>query len=100
MWGNASRRTPAYACFLAGQLVRAEEDRHILSSEEDPSLVVGQVLLDEENVSWVYVGYRITSVGSRDHHFVRALTGERRLPGPLWTYNASNPETIRRKFQL
>lgn len=62
------------------------------------TLTIGQVVKDEAGESWVYYGYRVTSVHSRSHHFVKCLPGKRELAGLPWVYSATHEETIRHKF--
>ena len=61
-------------------------------------MAIGTIIHDAQGAAWVYVGFRVTTTGSHSHSFVRALTGARGHPGPLWTYSASNEDTLRRKF--
>lgn len=46
---------------------------------------------------YVYLGYRVTSAGTRSRLFVRALAAGDRTPTP-WTYVASNERTMISKF--
>jgi hypothetical protein len=61
------------------------------------NIKLGQIVLDEKGEVYVYYGARETSVGSLEHHFVRAMRLKDR-GAPPWTYKASNEETLRRKF--
>lgn len=64
-------------------------------------LQLGRVLKCKDGYTWVYVGYRVTSIGTNSHYFTRALPyGEGYLgpATPLWTYNATSFESLRGKF--
>lgn len=58
-------------------------------------LKTGDTLKCIDGYSWVYVGYRITSVQTYEHHFSRYDF----IPynGP-WTYEAVNMKTLYKKF--
>lgn len=61
-------------------------------------LEIGAVVLDTDGKKWVYIGYRVTTVDSYEHSFVRALEGRRHHSVEPWTWKASRPETVARKF--
>lgn len=67
-------------------------------SDDEIDLTIGQTCHDDQGDLWVYIGYRITSVNTKDHGFVRAMSGYRGLFRPPWTYYATRPKTIYRKF--
>lgn len=51
----------------------------------------------QDDAPWVYVGYRVTSVGSRSHHFVRMLQMSR-VPPYMYHYMATREATLKKKF--
>lgn len=65
---------------------------------EPPTLIAfGAVCHDTQGRKWVCTGSRVTSVGTRSYFFTREL--HRHLNGAHpWMYNATQHETLRRKF--
>lgn len=62
-------------------------------------LELGTICYDAHGQPWCYIGYRTTSVDSRDHHFAKCYVGgDRSISGPTWIYHASREATILRKF--
>lgn len=59
-------------------------------------LTKGMVVWDVKGDDWVYVGCRTTTVGTTEHWFVQFIA--RRHWGTLYTYKATKPETLVRKF--
>lgn len=57
---------------------------------------IGQSLLDDRGLAWVYIGSRPTSVGTTEHILAR-VTGDR-WPDAVRLYKATKHETIRAKF--
>jgi hypothetical protein len=51
---------------------------------------------DADGQPWLYFGYRTTSIGTKDHYFIKCLTGKKIAPS--WTYHASKAETLKLKF--
>ena len=63
-------------------------------SERPLVIKPGTQVWDKDNKMWIYVGFRITSVGSHSHYFCRMAEN-----GQLYTYQASVEATLRRKFR-
>lgn len=82
-------------CGAHAQLLREREMSTI--SHLRPKRI-GTLVHDNKGAAWIYIGYRVTTTNSKHHTFVRALDGGRADPGPPWTYSASTPETLKRKF--
>lgn len=60
-------------------------------------LPMGLVVHDIKGTAWVYLGFRITSVGSVEHRFHVGMPYPRGY-GPDYEYRAVRRETLIRKF--
>ena len=63
----------------------------------DIGLKTGDMLKDKDGLTYMYLGYRVSSTGNADHHFIRVDL----LPAPdqqYWTYNAVYYDTLCRRF--
>lgn len=58
---------------------------------------LGRVVHDVKGNAWVYIGYRVTTCNTYDHHFCKEVRNTY-LPQRPWMYNATNPDTLCKKF--
>ena len=59
---------------------------------------LGTVAYDADDKAWVYVGHRLTSVGTTEHHLILAKQGQKGVSAYDWQYKAVKPETLLKKF--
>ena len=57
--------------------------------------ITGMTVTDETGALWVYIGYRLTSVGTHEHHFA---CRDHFSFGTPWTYKAVYAKTLQKKF--
>jgi hypothetical protein len=60
-------------------------------------LTLGQVVRDVDDVQWVFLGWTVTTAGP-SAYFIRSMTGQQPFATNVWRYNASETETLLKKF--
>ena len=58
-------------------------------------LSAGDTVTDETGAIWVYIAYRVTTVGTHEHHFACC---DHFTFGYPWTYKAVYAKTLQKKF--
>lgn len=66
--------------------------------DNDLKISKGAIVRDKKGVEWVFIGYRVTSVGSFERVFCQLIEGH--WPNCMRVYKASKVETIKRKFDI
>lgn len=61
-------------------------------------LPLGTVVHDSEGKAWVYVGFRITTIHTRNYLFVKCLSNDYSPANLPHMYQASSEQTLLRKF--